>query len=43
MVEDCAQLQTEAAVGGQQRITGHCGAHRAIAEDDMRQDREDMP
>jgi hypothetical protein len=28
--EDCAQLQTEATVGGQQRIPGHLRTHLAI-------------
>jgi hypothetical protein len=40
MVENCAPLQTEAPVGGQQRITGHCGPHLAVTQDEMRQDRE---
>ena len=40
MVEDRAQLQTEAAVGGQQRITGDLRSHLAITQDEVRQDRE---
>jgi hypothetical protein len=37
MIEDGTQLQTEAAVSRQQRITGHCGAYLAIAQDEMRE------
>ena len=40
MVEDRAQLQTEAAMGGQQGIAGHLRAHLAIAQDEVREDRE---
>src|SRR5262249_5882182 len=40
MVKHGAQLQTEATVGGQQRITGHCGPHLAVTQDEMRQDRK---
>jgi hypothetical protein len=36
-VEHRAQLPTEAAVGGQQRITGYGRAPLAIAQDDMRE------
>ena len=27
-------------MGGQQRITGHCGPHLAVTQDEMRQDRK---
>jgi hypothetical protein len=40
LVEDCAQFQAEAPVGGQERITGHLRSHRAIPQDEMRQDGE---
>ena len=40
MVEDRTQLQTEAAMRGQQRITGHLRSHLAIAQDEVREDRE---
>jgi hypothetical protein len=40
MIEDCAQFQTEAAVGGQQRIPSHFWSHLMIAQDEMRQDRK---
>src|SRR5713101_6976504 len=40
MVEDRAQLQTEAAMGGQQRITSHLGSHLTIAQDEVGEDRE---
>jgi hypothetical protein len=39
MVEDCAQRQTEAAMGGQQRITRHLGSHLTIAQDEVGEDR----
>ena len=35
-----APLQTEAAVGGDQGLPGHIGAHTAIAQDEVRQDGE---
>ncbi|HZC00021.1 MAG TPA: hypothetical protein VE844_01230 [Gammaproteobacteria bacterium] len=35
-----AQLQTEASVGGQQRITSHLWVHLAVTQDEVRQDRE---
>src|SRR5215471_16975083 len=34
------QLETEPTMGGQQRITGHVRSHRAIAQDEVREDRE---
>ena len=40
MVEHRAQLQTEAAMRGQQGIAGHLRAHLAIAQDEVREDRE---
>jgi hypothetical protein len=40
MADHCPQFQTQAAVRGPQRITGDLWAHRAIAKDDMREDRE---
>ena len=40
MVEDCAQLQTETAMGGQQRITSHLRSHLTIAQDEVGEDRE---
>src|SRR6266849_3676970 len=40
MVEDRAQLQTEAAVGGQQRIPSHFRSYLAVTQDEMRQDGE---
>ncbi len=40
MVEHRAQLQTEAAVHGQQRITGDLRSHLAIAEHEVREHRE---
>ena len=35
------QLQTEATVGGEQGIAGHVRPHRAVAQDEVRQDGED--
>jgi hypothetical protein len=35
MMDHCTELQTEAPMGGQQRIAGHLGTHRAIAQDEM--------
>src|SRR4030095_14810967 len=35
------QLQTQPAMRRQEDIAGHLGSHRAIAEDEMRQDRKD--
>src|SRR5262252_8756086 len=40
MIEHGAQLQTEAAVRGQQGIPGHLWTHLAVAQDKMRQDGE---
>ena len=40
MVEDRAQLQTEAAVCRQQGIAGHFRSHLARAQDDVGEDRE---
>src|SRR5262249_6766739 len=40
MVEDRAQLQTEAAVCSQQGIAGHFRSHLTIAQDEMGEDRE---
>ena len=40
MADHRAQFQTEAAVRGQQGITGHLRAHLAIAQDEVREDRE---
>jgi len=40
MVEHRAQLQTEAAVRGQQRITGDLRSHLAIAENEVGEHRE---
>ena len=40
MVEDRTQLQTEATMGGQERITGHLRSQRAVTQDEMRQDGE---
>src|SRR5712691_11226809 len=40
MVEDRAQLQTEATVGGQQCITGHLRAHLTVTQDEVGQDGE---
>ena len=40
MIEDRAQLQTQPPMRRQQRITGHLRAHLAIAQDEVRQDRE---
>ena len=40
MVDDGTSLQTEATVGGQQRIPGHLRSHLAVAQDEVRQDRE---
>jgi hypothetical protein len=34
-------FQTETTMGGQQGIAGHVRPHRAVAQDKMRQDRED--
>ena len=34
------QLQTEAAMGGQQGIAGHLRSHLAIAQDEVGEDRE---
>ena len=39
-VEHGAPRQTEAAVRGQQRITGHLRWHLAVAQDEVRQDGE---
>ena len=36
MVEDSAQFQTEAAVGRQQGIAGHCWSHLTITQDEVR-------
>jgi hypothetical protein len=33
-------FQTETAMGGQQGIAGHCGSHLAIAQDEVRENRE---
>src|SRR6267378_1904603 len=41
MADDRAQLQAETTVGGQQGIAGHLRAHLAVAQDKVRQDRED--
>jgi hypothetical protein len=40
MIEDRAQFQTEAAMGRQQGIAGHCRAHLTIAQDAVGEDRE---
>jgi hypothetical protein len=40
VIEDRAQLQTQPTMRRQQRITGHLRAHLAIAQDEVRQDRE---
>lgn len=40
MADDRTALSTEAAVGGQQRITGHLRAHLSVAQDEVRQDCE---
>ena len=40
MTDDRAQLQTEAPVCGQESLTGHLRSHRAITQDEVRQDRE---
>ena len=40
MSDDRAECQTEAAVGGQQRITGALRSHPAVAQDEVREDRE---
>ena len=40
VIEHRTQLQTEAAVRGQQRITGHLRWHLAVAQDEVRQDGE---
>ena len=40
VIEHGAQLQTEASVRCQQGITSHLGAHLAIAQDEVREDRE---
>jgi hypothetical protein len=40
MAEHGAPLQTEATMCGQQGITGHLRSHRAITQDEVRQDRE---
>jgi hypothetical protein len=37
---DRAAFQTELSVRGHQGIAGHLRVHRAIAHDDMREDRE---
>jgi hypothetical protein len=40
MVEHRTQLQTQAAVRGQQGIAGDLRTHRAVPQDEVRQDRE---
>ena len=40
MTDDRTAFQTQSAVSGQQGIAGHLGAHLAIAQDEVRQDRE---
>src|SRR2546430_15475538 len=40
MVEDRAQLETEAAMGGQQRIPSDLRSHLTIAQDEVGEDRE---
>jgi hypothetical protein len=40
MADDRAQFQTEAPVCGQESIMGHLRSHRAIAQDEVGQDRE---
>ncbi len=40
MVDDRAQFQTEAAVGGHQGIAGDLRSHLAVAQDEVRQDGE---
>ena len=40
MADDCAQLQTEAPMGGQEHITGHVRTHVAIAQDEVGEHRE---
>jgi hypothetical protein len=34
MTDDCAQLQTEATMGGHQRIASDLGSHLALAPDE---------
>src|SRR5258705_13687165 len=41
MADDRAQLQAETSMGRQQGIVGGVRSHRAVAQDKMRQDRED--
>src|SRR5436190_24037791 len=40
MPDDRAQFQTEPPVRGQQGIAGHLRSHLAIAQDEVREDRE---
>src|SRR5262249_59252059 len=41
MADDRTPLPTEAPMGGQQGVAGDVGRHRAVAQDDRRQDGED--
>src|SRR5215831_19007105 len=41
MIDHRAPFQTETPMGGQQGITGHLRSHRAIAQDEVREDCED--
>jgi hypothetical protein len=40
MIDDGAEFQTEATMGRQQGIAGHCWPHLAIAQDEVGEDRE---
>src|SRR4029453_3213935 len=40
MADHGTPLQAETPMGGQQGITSHLRSHRAIAQDNMREDRE---
>jgi hypothetical protein len=42
MVENRAPLQTQATVCGQQRVASHFRSHLAVAQDEVREHREDM-
>jgi len=39
-MDHCTELQAQAAMGGQEGIASNFGAHLAIAQDEMWQDRE---
>ena len=41
-MNDSTKLQAEPTMRRQQGITGHCGLHLAVTQDEVREDREHM-